>query len=85
MSRDYGGYVVMHRFMVSDCTLPSRICYRHGGSGVGSYKTMLQKYYPSARYLESLDISGASVRDAASKTSVESWVKNLGLFGHSER
>lgn len=57
----------------------------HGGSGVGSYKTMLQKYYPSAKYLESLGISGASVRDAASKASVESWVKKLGLFGHSER
>lgn len=51
----------------------------HGGSGVGSYKTMLQKYYPSAKYLESLGISGASVRDAASKTAVENWVKKLGL------
>ena len=57
----------------------------HGGSGVGSYKTMLQKYYPSAKYLESLGISGASVRDAASKASVESWVKKLGLFAHSDR
>lgn len=51
----------------------------HGGSGIGSYKTMLQKYYPSAKYLESLGISGASVREAATKTSVESWVKKLGL------
>ena len=51
----------------------------HGGSGVSSYKNMLQNYYPSAKYLESLGISGASVRDAASKTSVQNWVKKLGL------
>lgn len=51
----------------------------HGGSGVGSYKSMLQGYFPDAKYLESLGISGASVRDAASKTSVENWVKRLGL------
>ena len=51
----------------------------HGGSGVGSYRTMLQKYYPSARYLESLGISGTSVRDASSKTAVENWIKKLGL------
>lgn len=51
----------------------------HGGSGVGSYKSMLKKYYPSAKYLESLGISGASVRESAAKTSVESWVKELGM------
>ena len=56
----------------------------HGGSGVGSYKTMLQKYYPSAKYLESLGISGASVRDAGSKTKVQDWVKKLGLEKKTE-
>ena len=57
----------------------------HGGSGVGSYKTMLQTYYPSAKYLESLGINGASVRDAVSKASVEKWVKRLGLTSPAER
>lgn len=51
----------------------------HGGSGVGSYKTMLQKYYPQAKYLESLGISGSSVRSEGAKTSVADWVKKLGL------
>jgi len=56
----------------------------HGGSGVGSYKTMLQQYYPSAKYLESLGISGASVRDSGSKTKVQEWIKKLGLEKKSE-
>ena len=51
----------------------------HGGSGVGSYKTLIQEYYPNATILESLGISGASIRDAASKTTVESWLKKLGV------
>ena len=56
----------------------------HGGSGIGSYKTMLQKYFPDAKYLESLGISGASIRDASSKTTVENWVKRIGLEKKSE-
>ena len=51
----------------------------HGGSGVGSYKTLIQEYYPNATILESLGISGSSIRDAASKTTVESWLKKLGV------
>ena len=51
----------------------------HGGSGVGSYKTLIQEYYPNATILESLGISGASIRDAASKTTVENWLKRLGV------
>ena len=51
----------------------------HGGSGVGSYKTMLQKYYPQAKFLESLGISGSSVRSEGARTSVADWVKKLGL------
>ena len=51
----------------------------HGGSGVGSYKAMLQKYYPDAKYLESLGINGSSVRSNDSKTSVTNWVKKIGL------
>ncbi len=56
----------------------------HGGSGVGSYKTMLQQYYPEAKYLESLGISGASVRDSGSKTKVQDWIKKLGLEKKTE-
>ena len=51
----------------------------HGGSGVSSYKTLIQEYYPNATILESLGISGASIRDAASKTTVENWLKRLGV------
>ena len=56
----------------------------HGGSGVGSYKTMLQRYYPEAKYLESLGISGAAVRNSGSKTNVQDWIKRLGLEKKSE-
>ena len=51
----------------------------HGGSGIGSYSTLLKSYYPDAKYLESLGISGASVREATSKTAVQDWVRKLGL------
>lgn len=51
----------------------------HAGSGIGSCTTLLKKYFHNAKYLESLGISGASVRDAASKTMVENWVKKIGL------
>ena len=51
----------------------------HGGSGVGSYKTLIQEYYPNATILESLGISGSSIRDAASKTTVANWLKKLGV------
>ena len=51
----------------------------HGGSGVGSYTTLLKEYFPNATILESLGISGSSIRDAASKTTVENWLKKLGV------
>ena len=51
----------------------------HGGSGVGSYKTLIQEYFPKATILESLGISGSSIRDASSKGTVESWLKRLGV------
>ena len=51
----------------------------HGGSGVGSYATLIKEYYPQATVLESLGISGSSVRNASSKTTVENWLKRLGL------
>ncbi len=51
----------------------------HGGSGVGSYTTLLKEYFPNATILESLGISGASIRDTSSKGTVESWLKRLGV------
>ena len=51
----------------------------HGGSGVGSYKTLIQEYYPNVTVLESLGISGSSIRNASSKAMVENWLKRLGV------
>ncbi len=51
----------------------------HGGSGVGSYATLIKEYYPNATDLESLGISGSSIRNASSKTTVENWLKRLGV------
>ena len=51
----------------------------HGGSGVGSYTTLIKEYYPNATVLESLGISGSSVRNVSSKTTVENWLKKLGV------
>lgn len=51
----------------------------HGGSGVGSYTTKLKGHFPEAKDLESLGISGASIREETSRTSVENWLKKLGF------
>lgn len=51
----------------------------HGGSGVGSYTSLIKEYFPNATILESLGISGSSIRDASSKTTVENWLKRLGV------
>ena len=51
----------------------------HGGSGVVSYSTLIKEYYPNATVLESLGISGSSIRNASSKTTVENWLKKLGF------
>ena len=51
----------------------------HGGSGVGSYTSLIREYYPNATVPESLGISGNSIRDASSKTTVENWLKRLGV------
>ena len=55
----------------------------HGGSGVGSYATLIKEYYPNANVLESLGISGSSIRNASSKTTVENWLKRLGIDNQS--
>ena len=51
----------------------------HGGSGVGSYTTLIKGYYPNATVLESLGIAGVSIRDASSWQTVENWLKKLGV------
>ena len=51
----------------------------HGGSGVGSYKTLIQEYFPNATVLKSLGISGSSIRNASSKATVENWLKRLSV------
>ena len=51
----------------------------HGGSGVSSYARVIKEYYPNANVLESLGISGSSIRNASSKTTVENWLKRLGI------
>ena len=51
----------------------------HGGSGVGSYATLIREYYPNAAILASLGISGSSIRNASSKTTVNDWLKRLGV------
>ena len=51
----------------------------HGGSGVGSYATLIKEYYSNATVLESLGISGSSIRNASSKTTVGNWLKKLGV------
>lgn len=51
----------------------------HGGSGVGSYASLIKKYYPNATILESLGISGSSIRNESSKTTVKNWLKRLGF------
>ncbi len=51
----------------------------HGGSGVSSYTSLVNEYYPNANVLESLGISGSSIRNASSKTTVENWLKKLGV------
>lgn len=51
----------------------------HGGSGVGSYARVIKEYYPNANVLESLGISGSSIRNSSSKTTVENWLKRLGI------
>jgi flavodoxin len=51
----------------------------HGGSGVGSYSTLIKEYYPNATVLESLGISGSSIRNESSKTTVKNWLNRLGF------
>lgn len=51
----------------------------HGGSGVSSYTSMLREYFPKSTILESLGISGSSIRNSSSKTTVENWLKRIGL------
>lgn len=60
----------------------------HGGSGVGSYASLIREYYPNATLLESLGIAGTDIRNTASRTLVANWLKRIkldrettGIFG----
>ena len=46
---------------------------------LGSCLTTLKKYYPDAKYLESLGISGSEIRKESSKTAVQNWLKKIGF------
>lgn len=51
----------------------------HGGSGVSSYTSLIRSYFPNAKQLESLGIAGTDIRNNASKTRVDNWLKRIGL------
>ena len=51
----------------------------HGGSGVGSYTSLLREYFPEATILEALGIAGVDIRSESARTTVENWLKRLGL------
>ena len=46
---------------------------------MGSYARVIKEYYPNANVLESLGISGSNIRNSSSKTTVENWLKRLGI------
>lgn len=50
----------------------------HGGSGISSYKSLVQEYFPQAIVLESLGISGSAIRNESSKATVKAWLERLG-------
>ena len=51
----------------------------HGGSGVGSYTSLLREYFPEATILEALGIAGVDIRSESARTTVGNWLKRLGL------
>lgn len=51
----------------------------HGGSGVSSFTSLIRSYFPNAKQLESLGIAGTDIRNNASKTRVDNWLKRIGL------
>lgn len=52
----------------------------HGGSGVDSYSTLLQEYFPKATILEALGIAGVDIRNEDARVTVENWLKKIGLY-----
>ena len=69
-----------HMLVYSTCSISLEgFIHFHGGSGVGSYTTLIKEYFPNATVLESLGIAGVSIRDASSKQTVENWLKKLGV------
>lgn len=50
----------------------------HGGSGISSCSRLIKEYFPDAKQLESLGISGSSIRENSSKEQVREWIERIG-------
>lgn len=50
----------------------------HGGSGIGSCSSLIRTYFPDAKLLESLGISGTDIRGEQAKERVENWIERIG-------
>ena len=70
-------FIEAHHGELSDKTFIS--FGTHGGSGVGSYSSLIRSYFPGAKQLEALGIAGTDIRSGASKNRVENWLKRIGL------
>lgn len=51
----------------------------HAGSGISSYNSLFREYFPNITLLESLGISGASIRNSSSEATAVNWLKRIGL------
>ena len=74
--------MIMHSFYEAYPALKDKTIIpfgTHGGSGVSSCLSTLKKYYPNAKYLESLGISGSEIRKESSKTAVQNWLRKIGF------
>ena len=52
----------------------------HGGSGISSCERVMKEYFPNAKYLNSLGISGEVIRNTSSKETVEKWLNEIGIL-----
>lgn len=50
----------------------------HGGSGISSCSRLIKEYFPNAKQLEPLGISGSSIRENNSKEQIRKWIERIG-------
>ena len=50
----------------------------HGGSGISSCSRLIKEYFPNAKQLDPLGISGSSIRENSSKEQVREWIERIG-------